>query len=120
MNDEQRSKLWKLTKILLAFGLLAAIASRVKFVDLINLLAHLPLPGLIASFAIYFLMNMAKALQYHILINGRVSYFRMLYIVLINNTISNFIASSAGIASYLAALKMESSINFTKDRKSVV
>jgi uncharacterized protein (TIRG00374 family) len=114
MPKTQRFNAWGLVKILLAISLFVLIISGVNLSDLTNLFRNVSPVWLIASFVVYFLMSMTKALQYYVLIGGRVTYPRMLYIVTVQNIVSNFIANSAGIASYLATLKVEDGIKFSR------
>lgn len=109
-----RFNAWELIKIFLAISLFVLIISGINLNDLINLFRNVSPIWLIASFVVYFLMSMTKALQYYVLIGGRITYPRMLYIVTVQNIVSNFIANSAGIASYLATLKLEEGIKFSR------
>ena len=114
MKKASRFNIWELIKILLAISLIMLIIAQVNLNDLVNLFRNVSPGWLIASFVVYFLMSMTKALQYYILIGGQISYPRMLYIVIVQNTVSNFIANSAGIASYLATLKVEEGIKVSR------
>ena len=114
MKKASRFNIWELIKILLAISLIMLIIAQVNLNDLVNLFRNVSPGWLIASFVVYFLMSMTKALQYYILIGDQISYPRMLYIVIVQNTVSNFIANSAGIASYLATLKVEEGIKVSR------
>ena len=114
MPKVQRFNIWQLFKILLAISLLVLIIAQVNLNDLVSLFRNVSPGWLIVSFIVYFLMSMTKTLQYSMLIGGQISYPRMLYIVIVQNTVSNFIANSAGIASYLATLKMEEGIKVSR------
>ena len=59
-------------------------------------------------------MTLLKALQYHILIGEGSSYGGIFKAVVWQNTISNFIATSAGIISYMTMLKTEQNIKLTR------
>lgn len=114
MKNIKEFSVWDLIKILVALVLLVIILSRLKFDDLLSLFEKVPLLGLMSYFFVYFLMTMAKAFQYYVLIDRRIPYFRMLYIMVINITLSNFVATSAGITSYLTMLKLEDGIKMTR------
>jgi hypothetical protein len=114
MQKTQSLRIWEWIKILLAIGLIVLIVSQVDLNELIALFRNASPIWLILSFVTYFLMSMTKALQYYVLIGGQITYPRMLYIVTIQNTVSNFVANSAGIASYLATLKLEDNIKLTR------
>ena len=114
MRKKQGFNVWQLIKILLAISLIVLIISKVDSDELIGLFRNVSPGLLVSSFVVYFLMSLTKAFQYYVLIGGQITYPRMLYIVMIQNTVSNFIANSAGIASYLATLKLEDGIKVTR------
>jgi len=57
---------------------------------------------------------MMKAMQYHILSGGQAAYPRVLSIVVVQNAVTNFIATGAGIASYLTMFRMDENVKVTK------
>jgi uncharacterized membrane protein YbhN (UPF0104 family) len=59
-------------------------------------------------------MTMMKAAQYYMLSGRQASYPRVLSIVVTQNIISNFIATGAGIASYLTMFSVEEGIRLRK------
>ena len=66
------------------------------------------------SFVFFCLMTMMKAMQYHILSGGQAAYPRVLSIVVVQNAVTNFIATGAGIASYLTMFRMDENVKVTK------
>lgn len=101
-------------KIFLAIGLTVAILARVNLKDLGGLLAKIPLGWLVFCGVLYFFSNVAKTLQYMSLLDKKTPFLKTLYIVTIQNTITNFVAASAGIASLIAALKMDEDVKVSK------
>lgn len=69
---------------------------------------------LILRFLFYCLMIMSKSFQYWILLGKRIPYARMLSIVIMQNTLANFVTNSAGIASYLTMLHAEEGVKLTR------
>lgn len=101
------SRIWNVLKFVLALLLVGFVLSRTDIKQLALLGTRIAFDWLAVSFGIYIFMTLAKAAQYFFLTGRRVSYPRVLYIVVLQNTISNFIANSAGVASYLAMFKAE-------------
>jgi len=63
---------------------------------------------------LYFTLTLLKSLQYYFLIGRRVDYPQVLNIVVVQNAISNFIATGAGIASYLALFRVEQGVKLSR------
>ena len=59
-------------------------------------------------------MTILKALQYHLFLNQDIRYPQMLNIVIIQNVVSNFVATGAGIASYFALARMEQGVKLSR------
>jgi glycosyltransferase 2 family protein len=111
---QKKNNWWLVVKILLAIGLMFVIISRTDWNNLRSLFLNVPPFWLLLSLVLYFLSNMAKAFQYTVLLGRRSSYQKMLYIVTVQNTISNFLAAGAGITSLLASLKIDEGIEVSK------
>jgi uncharacterized membrane protein YbhN (UPF0104 family) len=101
------SKIWNVLKFVLALFLLGFVLSRTDVRQLAALRTRIALNWLVVSFGIYVLMTLIRSAQYFLLSGRRVSYPRVLYIVILQNTISSFIANSAGVASYIAMFRAE-------------
>lgn len=69
---------------------------------------------LAVSLLLYILLTLLKSLQYYYLIGKRVGYAEVMNIVVIQNATSNFVATSAGIASYLALFRVEQGVKLTR------
>lgn len=108
------SILWNIVKILVALTLVAFILSKTDFDHLLLTLRNVSIPWLIVSILAYLVLTLLKALQYYILLGEGVSYPEILNIVVVQNTISNFLTVSAGIASYLASLRVEHGVKVSR------
>jgi uncharacterized membrane protein YbhN (UPF0104 family) len=73
---------------------------------------------LIATFALYLVLTLLKALTYQVLLQQNIQYWRVLNVVVLQNAISNFLANGAGIVSYFTMLKVEE--NVTLGRSGLV
>lgn len=108
------STLWNILKIILALVLVAFVLSRTNLTHLFALRERISLPWLAAGSILYFILTLLKALQYYFLIGRRVDYPQVLNIVVIQNAISNFIATGAGIASYFALFRVEQGVKVSR------
>jgi len=108
------SILWNIVKILVALTLVGFILSKTDFDHLLLTLRNVSVPWLIVSIATYLVLTLLKALQYYLLLGEGVSYLEILNIVIVQNTISNFLTVSAGIASYLASLRVEHGVKVSR------
>jgi uncharacterized membrane protein YbhN (UPF0104 family) len=97
-------------KILLALVLMGIVLSRTSLAEIAALRDRLSWTWLAVSFIVFVAMTLLKTLQYWVLLGGRASYRRTLKIVIIQNALTNFVANSAGIASYLAMFQLEENV----------
>lgn len=113
-KKETNHSLWNILKILLAFMLVGFILSRTNLGELAALSHRIDLRWLLVGFLLFLLLTLLKALQYYYLISPRVEYPRVLNVVVIQNTVSNFIATGAGIASYLTLFRVEQGVKVSR------
>ncbi|MBI5297374.1 MAG: flippase-like domain-containing protein [Chloroflexi bacterium] len=106
--------LWNILKVVFAVGLIWFVLSKTDLTQLITLREQISLPWLVAGILLYFALTLLKALQYYFLIGRRVDYPQVLNIVVVQNAISNFIATGAGIASYLALFRIEQGLKISR------
>jgi len=101
-------------KIILALLLVWFVVSRTDVAQLRAVFEKISIQWLVAYFTLFVLAVMAKALQYRIVIGKEVTYPQVLNVVVMQNVVSNFLASSAGIASYVALLRMEHGVKVSR------
>jgi uncharacterized membrane protein YbhN (UPF0104 family) len=119
MSDrtEQKTRgpvVWNIIKALLALCLLGFVVSKVELSRLLYLHRQVSVLWLFIDLILFIILTLVKARQYQALINYEVSYHRVLNIVVLQNAITNFVASSAGIASYLALLHIDEGVKVRK------
>ncbi len=111
LSNRKIGTAWNLLKILFAIILVAYFLSWVDLDELYDLWNRIRMPHLLATVALYSALTFFKAYIYRqILIEKRTRYPRVLNIVVLQNSISNFLATSAGLASYLALLRLEENV----------
>ena len=113
-DSSKKIPFWNIAKIILALILVWFVLSKTDLTQLYALRERISLPWLAAVIVLYFSLTLLKALQYYFLIGRRVDYPQVLNIVVVQNAISNFIATSAGIASYLALFRVEQGVKVSR------
>ena len=101
------SRLFKILKIIFAILLLGFVLSNTRLDQLKTVLTNVSFGWAALSFILFTLLTLLKALQYYILINEEVTYLQILKLVVFQNAVSNFLATSAGVASYLTLFHVE-------------
>ena len=108
------ASLWNLLKIALAFGLVLYVLSRSDLPTLVSTLQNASLFWLILSGVLYFVLTLLKALQYSVLMPGRLTYPQVLNVVIWQNAISNFFLAGAGIAAYITMTRLEHEVKVSR------
>ena len=107
-------RIWGLIKILLALILAGFIVSKTDLRQLTSLSGQIVWFWLALRFTFFCLMIVSKSFQYWILLDREIPYSRMLGIVVLQNALSNFVANSAGIASYLTMLNADAGVKLRR------
>jgi uncharacterized protein (TIRG00374 family) len=111
MSSNRRfNSIWNILKILFASVLVWYLLSKTELDQLLALRQRILVPYLIATLVLYASLTLIKAYKYHFLIQQQTEYPRVLNIVVMQNALSNFFSNSAGMASYLALLKIEEKV----------
>ena len=91
---------------LLALILVGVVLSKADTNGILTL-RRIRTPWVVVVVLSYSLMTALKALQYYVLLGRRVRYLDVLNVVVVQNSVSNFVATGAGIASYLTLFRIE-------------
>jgi uncharacterized membrane protein YbhN (UPF0104 family) len=113
-DSARSSRLWSLLKVLFAFVLAIFVVSRTEPAELLALRARIIPAWLAAALLFFFALTLLKALQYYYMIGRRVSYWQVLHVVIVQNAVSNFIATGAGIASYATLFRVEHGVKISR------
>ena len=106
---------WKnILKIALSFVLIGFVVSKTNLQQIIGLREYISWTWLAASFGLFCLTTLIKTLQYWVLLGGYASYRQTLKIVIIQNALTNFVANTAGVASYLTMFQMEQNVKIQR------
>jgi uncharacterized membrane protein YbhN (UPF0104 family) len=111
LSNRKIGVVWNFLKILFAIALVGYFLSWVNLNELYALWGRIQITHLIATIVLYSALTFFKAYIYQqILIEQKTRYLRVLNIVVVQNSISNFLANGAGLASYLALLHLEENV----------
>lgn len=113
-------KLWDIAKICLAIVLIGYVASKTNFNQLLALRDRFSWTWFGITFILFSAMIAIKAAQYYYLIGKKLPYHRILEIVILQNALMNFVATAAGIASYLTMLGAEKDVRLGRATVSFV
>lgn len=114
LAPSRKSRYLNVIKLVLAVALAIFVISRTNLDQLRVVWDRLSLLDVILYFGLFVLSTMVKAFQYRIVIGKDVSYPRVLNVVVVQNFVSNFLAASAGIASYLSLFKVEHGVKVSR------
>jgi uncharacterized membrane protein YbhN (UPF0104 family) len=105
---------WNILKIILAVFLVGFIISRTDLPSLWETLKSASLPWLFLATIIFLLLTVLKALQYYVLFRNGLTYPQVLNVLILQNAVSNYLAPSAGIASYLTVFRVEHGVKVSR------
>src|ERR1044071_4609655 len=108
------SSLWNFLKIILALGLVIYVLSRSEPSKLISALQNASILWLFISGVLYLLLTLFKALQYSVLLRGRLTYPQVLNVTIWQNAVSNFFLAGAGIAAYITMTRLEHEVKVSR------
>jgi len=115
LSNRKISVVWNLLKVIFAIALVWYFLSWVDLGELYDLWERVRITHLLATIALYSILTLLKAYRYQqILIEQKTRYLRVLNIIVLQNSISNFLANSAGLASFLALLHIEENVKVRK------
>jgi len=109
-----RSAFWNILKVLFAMILFGFVFSKTELHRLPALFESISIRWLIFSTFLFLSLTLLKALQYYALVREKVTYAQVLNVVILQNAVSNYLASSAGIASYLTLFRMEHDVKVSR------
>src|SRR6188474_3448485 len=108
------SSIWNFIKIVLALGLVIYVLSRSEPSKLISALQSASVFWLLISGVLYLLLTLLKALQYSVLMRGKLTYPQVLNVIIWQNAVSNFFLAGAGIAAYITMSRLEHEVKVSR------
>src|SRR5689334_3082633 len=109
-SDRRLGYAWNAIKIIFSVALVWYFLSWVNLDDLFSVWQRIKLPYLLATVLLYITLTLFKAYKYQLLIQQKTNYLRVLNIVIVQNSLSNFLTNSAGVASYLTLFRFEENV----------
>ncbi len=116
----KRSGVWTLLKIALAIILTVYVLSQTSLSDVVALSRRVSWAWLLASFVAFGATTWFSTRRYWILIGRQVVFPQLLSLVILQNAISNFVASGAGAVSYVAMLRSEHRVRVSQGITSLL
>lgn len=113
-STKKTNWLWNAAKLAAAILLVLVVYNQTDVSQLVALRDRISFGWLGGYFLVFCLLAIIKAFQYWALFDRRIPYRSMLRTVVWQNSLSNLVATGAGIASYLAMLKAEQGIKLRK------
>ena len=115
-----KSKAWSGVKIVFALALFVYVLSKTEYQELLALQDRFSWSWFGTTFLLFFAMLLMKAVQYYVFIGRRLSFLRTLEVVVVQNVLMSFVATAAGIASYLTMLGLEEDVRLGKAAESFI
>jgi len=106
--------IWNVLKIVVALLLVGFVLSRTDLEQIPVLFKNTSIFWLVIYATLFLSLTLLKAFQYYILVGRDVAYPRVLNVVVMQNAITNYLASSAGIVSYLALFRAEHGVKVSR------
>ena len=107
-------KLQDILKVFLALVLFVFVVSKTDLRALFDLRNHVLFSWIIVGAGLFLIKTALKALQYYLFLKSDIHYLQMLNIVVIQNIVSNFVATGAGIASFFALSRVERGVKISR------
>ena len=99
-----------IVKAVLALILIGIVFSRTNIQQVTALRSSLDWRWLALGFLLYCLVTLIKGTQYWLLLRPKVMYDQTLKIVVIQNALTNLVANTAGLATYLTMFRLEQNV----------
>lgn len=106
--------LWTFAKVILAILLIGIVFSQTRWDDLLALRSRIAWGWTALYVILYFLLTAFKSYQYKKLLDLPIPYPRVVSVVVLQNGLSNIVANSAGIVSYLVMLRGEQGVKVSR------
>jgi len=114
MSSSTARTFWNFIKTILALLLIWFVFAQTDLTQLRKILKNISLRWGMLATLLYFGLTTLKALQYYVLLRGKITYPKVLNIIIIQNAVSNFLATGAGIASYMTLLRVEHDVKLSR------
>ena len=108
------SRLWTFAKVILAVLLIGIVFSQTSWGDLLALRSRIAWGWTALYVVLYFSLTAFKSYQYKKMLDLPIPYPRVVSVVVLQNGLSNIVANSAGIVSYLVMLRGEQGVKVSR------
>ena len=112
--QSKSSHLWTVAKVILAILLIGIVVSQTSWGDLLALRTRIAWSWTALYMVLYFSLTAFKSYQYKKMLDLPIPYPRVVSVVVLQNGLSNIVANSAGIVSYLVMLRGEQGVKVSR------
>lgn len=109
-----RNTLWSVIKIIFGVLLIVFVLSKTNLNELTALATQVSRGWLILTVILFILLSFLKAYQYYILFDADLPYRKIFSVVILQNALSNFVATGVGIVTYLTVLQAEHGVKVSR------
>lgn len=113
-NFFSRERLIPAFKVLLAVAIISILILNTSVSQIMEIWGKVSPIWLLIALFLFVLVNLAKAFQYHLLMYDKLPYSKVLNVTLIQNVVSNLLATGAGVASFFALLTAEHGVKASR------
>jgi hypothetical protein len=113
-SSTKNNVFWVIVKVILALLLMGFVLTRTNLYELAQLFKSISLPNFFIYVLLFMVLTLLKAWQYHALTGKDVSYVQVLHAIILQNALSNYLATSAGIISYITMFRAEHGIKISR------
>jgi uncharacterized membrane protein YbhN (UPF0104 family) len=114
MSSSTTRTFWNITKIILALLLIWLVLAQTDLHQLGVMLKNISVFWGVGAALLYIGLTALKAFQYYLLLQGKITYGKMVHVIIVQNAVANFLATGAGIASYMTLLKIDHDIKLSR------
>ncbi|MEP7133966.1 MAG: lysylphosphatidylglycerol synthase transmembrane domain-containing protein [Chloroflexota bacterium] len=113
-SSSKNNTFWVVVKVILALLLIGFVLTRTNLSELAQLFKSISLPNFLIYVLLFGVLTLLKTWQYQTLTGKDISYAQVLNAIILQNALSNYLATSAGIISYIAMLRAEHGIKISR------
>jgi uncharacterized membrane protein YbhN (UPF0104 family) len=113
-TPNKNNTFWVIVKIFLAVFLIGIVFTRTNLPEVVRLFQYISPLFLVVYVLLFLMLTLLKAWQYHALTGKDISYPQVLNAIILQNALSNYLATTAGIASYVGMFRAEHGIKISR------
>ena len=113
-TPNKNNTFWVIVKVFLAVFLTGIVFTRTNLPEVVRLFQYISPLVLVVYVLLFLMLTLLKAWQYYALTGRGISYPQVLNAIILQNALSNYLATTAGIASYVGMFRAEHGIKISR------